>query len=74
MLDQWTCAGGIVTDVIFLYVPGWLLVLPLVVLTFLHSVTINLNMCLYKLANRTVTEDLLVTDLFFFIRGPLGVG
>ena len=45
VLDQWTCAGGIVsTDVIVYYLLKRLLVLPLVDDTFLHlAALINSN-------------------------------
>ena len=54
-----------------MYLDGYLYY-PLVDNTFLHFGTINSKM-LHKLANRAVTDDLLVTDLFSFLTsGPLG--
>ena len=50
MLDQWTCAGGIVsTDVIVYYLLKRLLVLPLVDDTFFFApaVLINSNILFY---------------------------
>ena len=74
----WTSGPVLVgqsTDVIFffMYLDGYLYY-PLVDNTFLHFGTTNSKM-LHKLANRAVTDDLLVTDLFSFLTsGPLGLG
>ena len=75
MLDQWTCAGGIVsTDVIVYYLLKRLLVLPLVDDTFFApAVLINSNILFLQSRQQDSSRGLLlVTDHFYL--WSLGLG